>query len=50
MKLAESSQVTRPIFTWLKSTMETLEQCVKSIENQSSEVYLEPIKSLAFVC
>ena len=35
----ENPQVTHPIFTCLKSTMETPEQYVKSI--QSSEVYLE---------
>ena len=35
----ENPQVTHSIFTCLKSTMETPEQYVKSI--QSSEVYLE---------
>ena len=36
----ENPQVTRLTFTCSKSTMETLEKCLKSI--QSSEAYLEP--------
>ena len=36
----ENPQVTRLTFTCSKSTMETPEKCVKSI--QSSEAYLEP--------
>ena len=40
MKLAENPQVTLSTFTCLKSTMETPEQCVKSIQNL--EAYLKP--------
>ena len=36
----ENAQVTQLTLTSLKSTMETPEKCVKSI--QSSEAYLEP--------